>query len=59
MRFEELLKQSGMNMRELAAYFEIPYGTVQHWKHGQRTCPDYLLKLMLYKLKHEGIIKQK
>lgn len=53
MTFEELLKQSKMNMRQFAAYFDIPYGTIQHWAYGDRRCPEYLLKLMKYKLNIE------
>lgn len=48
---------SAMTMKNFAEYFNIPYRTVQDWMAGQRKCPDYLLDLMLYKLKNEGIIK--
>lgn len=39
-------------------YFEIPYRTMQNWELGLREYPDYLLKLMEYKLIHEGLIKE-
>ena len=57
MTYKELREKSGMNMRKFAQYFEIPYGTVQHWEYGERQCPEYLLKLMQYKLENEGVIK--
>ena len=57
MTFKELREQSGMNMTEFAAYFEINYRTVQRWEYGERQCPEYLFKLMQYKLVHEGKLK--
>ena len=62
MTFKELREQSGMSRTRFAEYFEIPYRTVQSWElHGiskeGRQCPEYLLKLMEYKLKKEGLIE--
>ena len=57
MTFKELREQSGMNLKQFSEYFEIPYRTIQNWEGGQRKCPEYLLKLMQYKLesnKKEG-----
>lgn len=57
MTIKELREQSGMSLTQFSAFFEIPYRTLQHWEHGTRKCPEYLLKLMEYKLKHEGVIR--
>lgn len=57
MTFKELRERSGMTRGQFAEYFEIPYRTVQNWELGLRVCPDYLLKLMQYKLVNEGKIK--
>ena len=59
MTFKELRLQSGMSRPAFAEYFEIPYRTVQSWElYGEssegRKCPEYLLKLMKYKLNTEG-----
>ena len=51
--FKELRQQSGMNLKGFGEYFEIPYRTIQNWENGQRQCPEYLLKLMQYKLEKE------
>ena len=51
--FKELRQQSEMNLTQFSRYFEIPYRTVQNWEAGIRQCPDYVLKLMEYKLKNE------
>lgn len=51
--FKVLYEDYGMTTKEISEYFEIPYRTVQSWKLGNRKCPIYLLKLMLYKLEKE------
>lgn len=57
MTFKELRKLSGMNKTQFAAYFGIPYRTIQDWELGHRKCLPYLIDLMEYKLRKEGIIK--
>lgn len=54
MTISELRDRSGMNITEFSKYFEIPYRTVQSWLLGDRQCPEYLLKLMHYKLVADG-----
>ena len=56
MRFKELRERSQMNVPTFAKYFNIPYRTVLGWEAETRKCPPYLLELMEYKLKKEGII---
>ena len=55
MTFKELREQSGMNMKQFAAHFEIPYRTIQNWEAGVNKCPEYLLKLMKFRLDHEQV----
>ena len=43
-----------MNWKAFAKYFDIPYRTVQDWYLGKRGMPDYLLRLMAYKIEMEG-----
>lgn len=57
MVFKELRHLSCMTQAAFADYFGIPKRTVENWEGGQRKCPEYLLDLMAYKLKNEGIIK--
>lgn len=53
---KSLRTASGMNKKQFSEYFEIPYRTIQNWEGGQRECPEYLLKLMEYKLQNESKI---
>lgn len=52
--FKELRERSGMNKKQFAEYFEIPYRTVQNWEAEVNKCPEYLMKLMQYKLDNEN-----
>lgn len=56
-RLIRLRESTGMNRRQFAEYFEIPYRTVQDWELGSREMPEYLLRLIAYKLKMEKLMK--
>ena len=49
----ELRESAGMSRKEFCEYFQIPYRTVQDWELGNRKIPDYLLRLMIYKINIE------
>lgn len=55
--FKKIRIESGMSRTEFAEHFEIPYRTVQNWELGLRECPDYLLKLIEFKLNKEDLIR--
>ena len=57
MTFKELRELSGMNMTQYAAYFNIPYRTVQDWEYEKRKCPGYVLELMRYKIEQDRLNK--
>ena len=54
----ELRDSTGMTRKEFCEYFEIPYRTVQDWELGNRKMPEYLFRLMEYKLQMEKMIKK-
>lgn len=56
MTIKELRAATGMSQKAFGEYFGIPHRTIQNWEGGQNKCPEYLLELMKYKLKKEGII---
>ena len=57
-RLIEMKEESGMKWKQFAAYFDIPYRTMQDWERGNRKMPDYLLRLMEYKLMVENLISE-
>lgn len=46
-------EQAGMTQKEFARYFGIPLRTMENWFAEKREIPDYLLRLMLYRLEIE------
>lgn len=54
----EIRNSTGMNRKEFAEYFGIPYRTLQDWELGNRQMPEYLLRLMAYKLSVEKMYKE-
>ena len=61
MSYQELLtkalSETGMTQKAFAEYFGIPVRTLQDWLAGKRKMPDYLLRLMIYKLEIENMVE--
>ena len=55
----QLRESTGMNRKEFCEYFEIPYMTVTDWELGKRRVPQYLLRLMEYKVRIEKLADKK
>ena len=52
-------KSIGMNRREFCDYFGIPYSTMTDWELGRRRVPQYLVRLMEYKVQMEKLVEEK
>lgn len=59
MTLKELRELSGMTRVQFAEYFGIPYRTVQDWELGNRKCNDYIIALLEYKLRNEGLLQDR
>ena len=58
-KLRKLRESTGMNRKEFCEYFEIPYMTVTDWELGNRRVPQYLLRLMAYKIEIEKLADKK
>lgn len=47
-----------MNRKQFSEYFDIPYRTMQDWELGNRSMPEYLYRLMAYKVMVEKLNKK-
>lgn len=56
-RIKKIRESTGMSRKEFCEYFGIPYRTLQDWELGNREMPEYLLRLMVYKIKMEQLDK--
>ena len=54
---KQLREMSGMNRKDFSEYFDISQRTLENWENERNTPPDYLVSLIEYKLKKEGLIK--
>lgn len=52
----EMREATGMTRKALSEYLKIPYRTMTDWERGERTMPDYVLRLMFYHLEAEGML---
>jgi len=48
--FTYIREQTGMNKKQFAEYLAIPYRTMQDWELGNSQVPEYLLRLVAYKV---------
>lgn len=53
---KKLRTASGMTQQAFSEYFGIPKRTLEDWEGERRTPPEYLVKLVEYKLRHEELI---
>ena len=51
----KLRESTGMNRKDFCEYFGIPYMTETDWELGNRRVPQYLLRLMEYKIQMEKL----
>lgn len=53
---KKLREFTGLNRREFCEKYGIPYRTMTEWELGQRSAPDYVIRLLDYYVKmHEEV----
>ena len=55
-KVKELRTVAKMTQQQFSDFTEVPLRTIQHWEAGDREVSKYLLHLIEYKLKNEGMI---
>lgn len=56
MTIKELRTACGMTQQAFANHLEIPKSSLENWEYEKAEPPIYLVKLIEYKLRHEGLI---
>ena len=51
--FKVIREESGMNRKDFSEWLGIPYRTMQEWELGRRMMPEYVLRLIAYKVANE------
>ena len=51
---KEMRQETGLSQKDFGKFCcGIPMRTIQNWESGERKCPEYVLKLIEYKVKKE------
>lgn len=58
-RIVSLRESTGMTRKEFSEYFQIPYRTITEWERDNRHAPEYVLRLLEYYIRMEGLMKGK
>ena len=56
--FRAIREQSGLSRKDFSEWLGIPYRTMQEWELGRRSMPEYLLRLIAYKVRMERRLKR-
>ena len=57
-KIKELRETTGMNRKEFCEYFGIPHRTVTEWERGTRKMPDYVFRLLAYRIKTDNFTEK-
>ena len=49
--------RTGMNKKEFAEWLGIPYRSLQDWELGNSKAPEYIVRLIDYKVRMEQMLK--
>ena len=52
-----LRAELGLNRKQFALEYGIPLRTVEDWEHGKRKMPEYVLRLLTYKVRLDSLGK--
>lgn len=55
---KELRESTGMTRKDFSEYTGIPVRTLEDWEAARRTPPEYIPRLLEYRLKYEELIEQ-
>lgn len=55
---KNMRKEAGMTQKMFSDFFGIPVRTLQDWEAGVRKPPEYVVRLLPYKLKVEWDYKE-
>ena len=58
MTVKEMLRRTGMTQDVFAGYFGVPQSLVGDWASGAAELPEYLARLMEYKLNNEKLFRK-
>ena len=58
MAIQEIRKSTGLSQGKFSEALNIPVRTLQKWEIGERSCPDYVVELIAYRVQHDPQFKK-
>ena len=55
--FKQMRKETGLSQVKFGEYMSIPRRTIEDWESGKHNPPEYVVRLIAYKLRMEGMIE--
>ena len=53
MTVKEIRESVGLSQSKFASALNIPVRTLQKWETGERSCPEYVVELIAYRVQHD------
>lgn len=53
MNIKEIRQSTGLSQAKFSEALGIPTRTLQKWEIGERSCPEYVVELIAYRVKHD------
>ena len=54
---QAIRKSTGRSQAEFSKALNIPVRTLQKWETGERSCPDYVVQLIAFRVLHDEALK--
>lgn len=51
-------EHTGLSQSKFSAALNIPVRTLQQWEIGARSCPEYVVELIAYRVQHDPIFRK-
>lgn len=55
---QEIRKATGLSQSKFCDALNIPVRTLQKWETGERSCPEYVVELIAYRVQTDPIFKK-
>ena len=55
---KEIRTRTGLSQSKFCAALHIPKRTLEKWETGERSCPEYVIELIAYRVQHDPQFKQ-
>lgn len=57
MTIKEIRASTGLSQSKFCEVLNIPLRTLQKWEIGERSCPEYVIELIAYRVQHDQKFK--